>query len=118
MEICIKKSFIKDQNGVPRTSGITDLQGIFEKNLALRNIISYQVNQVMNYMHAVQNLSVNLEKDNHELSEVLSENRKVLSANKMIAKELDEKNIENACLHQKLDKMPTSDQIELISPVS
>ena len=70
--IYLKKSFIVDKHGVSRTSGITE-QPVSEVNIALKNIITGQQSEIVNYQHALHDLGMNLEKAKHELLEVLDE---------------------------------------------
>ena len=63
VKINIKKTFIRDQNGVPRTSGISDRNfHLLEENQTLRNIASDQSTEIVNYQHAVHTLGLKLEK--------------------------------------------------------
>ena len=84
MKIVIKKSFIKDMNGISRTSGISHQNvQLLEENNYLRNIISDQFNEIVNYQHAVHGLSISLEK-----AKVAQKNKMVI-AKESIEKALD-----------------------------
>ena len=90
MKIVIKKSFIKDMNGISRTSGISHQNvQLLEENNYLRNIISDQFNEIVNYQHAVHGLSISLEKAKVEITELLAQKNKMVIAKESIEKALD-----------------------------
>ena len=90
MKIVIKKSFIKDMNGISRTSGISHQNvQLLEENNYLRNIISDQFNEIVNYQHAVHGLSISLEKAKVEITELLAQKNKMVIAKESIEKAID-----------------------------
>ena len=99
--IYLKKSFIVDKHGVSRTSGITE-QPVSEVNIALKNIITGQQSEIVNYQHALHDLGMNLEKAKHELLEVLDDKNQVLVSQESLIEELEIKGQEIACLKEKL----------------
>ena len=113
MTINIKKSFIKDHYGVSRTSGFSDKNfETTEVNNTLKNIISHQTNEIFNYQHALQELSINLEKSKCELTEVLAEKKQIKFAKETFAKEIAVKDDEILYLNKKLQQISTLDSLQ------
>ena len=103
VKIVIKKSFIKDMNGISRTSGISQQNiQLLEQNNTLRNIVSDQFNEIVNYQHAVHGLSLSLEKAKVEITEVLAQKNEIVMAKESIEKALDDELRETASLKEKL----------------
>ena len=101
VKIYIKKTFIRDQNGVPRTSGISDRNvHLLEENQTLRNIASGQSNEIVNNQHAVRTLGLSLEKAKVQIAEVLREKNAVVIAKEPIQYALDDKIRETSCLNK------------------
>ena len=92
VKIDIKKTFIRDQNGVPRTSGISDRNfQLLEENQNLRNIASGQSNEILNYQHAVHTLGLRLEKAKVQIADILREKKEVIVAKESVESALDDK---------------------------
>ena len=59
--INLKKTFIKDQNGVSQSSGLSDQNPqLIGENFSLRNILSDQTNRIFHYQQMVQTLGISL----------------------------------------------------------
>ena len=63
VNIYIKKTFIKDKNGVLRSSGISDQSiQLLQENHNLKNVVNDQLHEIVNHQHAVQSLGLTIEK--------------------------------------------------------
>ena len=96
-----------------RTSGFSDqsFQTVTEVNNGLEKIISEQSKEIINYQHALHELSFILEKSKYQLLEVLAEKKKIMDAKETIAKEIKVKDKEISSISKKLEKMSSLDAL-------
>ena len=105
VNIYIKKTFIKDKNGVLRSSGISDQSIQFlQENHYLKNLVNDQLHEIVNYQNAVQKVGISLEKAKLQIEEVLTEKNEVKSAKDSIENALSDKIRENIYLNDKLQQ--------------
>jgi hypothetical protein len=97
--INLKKTFIKDQNGVSQSSGLNDQNPqLIGENLSLRNILSDQTNEIFKYQQMVQTLGISLERTKLELSNALEDRKKVIFEKEMVERKLNENTELISCL--------------------
>ena len=89
--INVKKSFIKDQHGVFRTSEIVNHE---EHVKFLDSTISEQKQTIEEYQHEVHELSMQLQKAKKEISDVMLEKQHIVNAGEVIEGLLVNKNSE------------------------
>ena len=103
VSLSIRKSFVKDKNGVDRRSQSfsgthqVDEKLILEKeNNCLKSLVTQQDHEKEGFEHTIHELGLKLEKAKAELTEIMSEKDTLEKGRKVTDTELDKKNCELA----------------------
>ena len=120
ISISIKKTFVKDKNGISRNSKLSQFEqqdfSFQDQNVPLQTTVANLETYQESLKHAISNMDIKLQASKNDSVELLDEKNRVEKAKELIEGQLNLKNKEFDELHVEITKLK-SDKRELIIKV-